>query len=188
MSSSSNFVKSLQQRNARLVLNIGQRESRKGRGTSRGAKHGMSEEQCDHCKAVDCLRKAKKDQFGSILERFYKQDSYRESQMAIGWTEEKCRCLDQLALEDKSCTATRRERTRYENNWKLTTNAQGPVSPIDERDDYQAAVKTIKNLRQQVDQPSNPPILVSYQTRQGPFEERHEAEWKLGQILLLPHQ
>ena len=58
-----------------------------------------------------------------------------ESKMASVWTEEKCRYMDHLELEDKSHTATRRERQRNENNWKLTINAQGPVSPMDKRDD-----------------------------------------------------
>ena len=54
----------------------------------------------------------------------------------------------------------------------------GLVSPMDNRDDNQEAVKTIKVLRQQADQPSNPPILPSYQTRRRPIEERQKAEWQ----------
>ena len=54
-------------------------------GASRGARHGKSEEQYDHHhQAVQCLRKVKKNQFGSIHERHPKQDSYRESHMVIG--------------------------------------------------------------------------------------------------------
>ena len=71
-----------------------------------------------------------------FLREIKNQDSHRESQMALGWTEEKCRYLDQLALEDQSYTATITERQRCENNWKLTINAQGPVSPTDKRNDY----------------------------------------------------
>ena len=84
--------------------------------------------------------------------------------------------LDQVALEDKSYMAVRRERSGYENNWKLFVNAKGLVSPMDKRDDYPEAVKSIKNLRQQADQPGNPPILHSYRTRQRPFEERQKGE------------
>ena len=130
---------------------------------SRGARHGRSEEQCVHHQAKMCLRKAANNQFSSILERFQKQDSCRESQGAIGWTEEKCRYLE-LALEDKSYTATRRERQRYENNWKLRLNAQGAVLPMDKREDCLEAVIAIKSLRQQAEQPSSPPVLPSYQT------------------------
>ena len=57
-----------------------------------------------------------------FLKEFKNQDSYRQSQMAIGWTKEKCRYLDQLALEDKSFSATRRERQIFEKNRKLTIN------------------------------------------------------------------
>ena len=42
--------------------------------------------------------------------------------------------LDQLALEDKSNTATRRDRPRYDNIWMLSVNAQGFVSPMDQRE------------------------------------------------------
>ena len=38
-------------------------------GASRGAKHGESQEQCDHFKAVESLRNAKKKGFSTILER-----------------------------------------------------------------------------------------------------------------------
>ena len=124
------------------------------------------------------LRKTRNKQFEVILERLQKQDSYREKQIANGWTEEKCRYLDQLALEDKSDTATRKERQRYENNWKLALNAHGLVSPMDKREDCCEAVKAIRNLRQQDEQPSNPPIRPSYQTRSRPFQERHqERQW-----------
>ena len=99
-----------------------------------------------------CLRRAKNKQFKSILERFQKQDSYLESHVAIGWTEEKCICQDQLAVEDKSFTDSRRERQRYENNWKLTLNGQELVSPMNKREDYFEAVKAINNLRQQAEQ------------------------------------
>ena len=157
-----------------------------------GARHGKSEEQFDDHQATLCLRKAQKNQCGSVIERFQKQDSDRESPMANGWTEEKCRYLDQLALEDKSYTATRRERQRYKNNWKLTINAQGHVSPMDKREDYLEAVKAMKNLQQQAAQASNPSILPNYQTRQRPFLERHRQSdsgiGRHGQIHLLHHQ
>ena len=56
---------------------------------------------------------------------------------------------DQLALENKSCKscpAAGREGQRYEKNWKSIVNAQGPVSPMDKREDYLEAVKAIKKL------------------------------------------
>ena len=109
-----------------------------------------------------------------MVERFQKQDSYLESQIAIGWKGEKCRHMDQLAEEDKSYAVTRKERSICENEWNFTVNVQGPVSPMDKREDYLEDMKAIKNLRHQDAQPSNPPILPTYQTRQRPFRECHQ--------------
>ena len=95
-----------------------------------------------------CLRKAKSKQFSSNLERFQKRDSYRESQKAFGWTEDKCRHLDQIAREEKSHTATRRERQRCEKNWKLKINVEGFVSQIVKREEHLKALKVDNNLQQ----------------------------------------
>ena len=37
---------------------------------------------------------------------------YREPQLAIGWTEQKCKELDELAKEDHTCRLT--EKKRYQ--------------------------------------------------------------------------
>ena len=68
----------------------------------------------------------------------------------------KCKYLDSLRVEDKSGTATRRERSRCEKNWKLSANGPWPrPGPMDKRENYPQARCEIKNLRQQADQPSN---------------------------------
>ena len=61
---------------------------------------------------------------------------------------------------------------RYENNWKLALNAQGPIVPMTERENYFEAVVAIKDLRQKDDQESNHPNLPSHQTRQRTFHSR----------------
>ena len=45
-------------------------------GQSRGAKHGTSQEQCDHLQVNVYLRHAKKTGFSSILERFQECDDW----------------------------------------------------------------------------------------------------------------
>ena len=45
---------------------------------------------------------------------------YRDSQLRIGWTEEKCIEMDKLAPEDNSYRLSREEFQRYQNNWYLT--------------------------------------------------------------------
>ena len=82
-------------------------------GTSRGAILGKTQEQCDHFKADASVRHARNKGHSSSLERLKTEDSYRNSQTAIGWTEEKRIYLDSLFLEDTKYTATKRERSRY---------------------------------------------------------------------------
>ena len=48
----------------------------------------------------------------SIHDRFRNLESYRESQMPIGWTEE---TVDAIAAKDHSYVATPAERKRYDN-------------------------------------------------------------------------
>ena len=61
-----------------------------------GAKHGRSQEQCDHFEANESTRRAKKKGFDSITLGFQNDQLYRNSQLAIGWTQEHCQCLDSL--------------------------------------------------------------------------------------------
>ena len=155
------------------------------KGTSRGAKHGKSQEQHDHFKANESLRHAKQEQYSSILLRFQEDELYLKAQIAIGWTEEHCKYLDSLLLEDKSYTATRRERVRYESNWTLGSNGQGPMpGPVKKREDYPQAVTRVQVMRQQAEKPGYPHIPHNRRFRRRPIEqwqkaeEKQKAEWK----------
>ena len=64
-------------------------------------------------------KKSEENTFLSIHARFLNQKSYRESQMAIGWTEGTCSRMDALAAEDHSYFATAVERKRYDNTWRI---------------------------------------------------------------------
>ena len=134
------------------------------------ARYGKTDALREYDQARHCCRRALQLKFCSILERFPKHDTYRESQHAVGWTEDTCRRLDQIAKEETSYIATWSERQRYENNWKLALNAQVSIAPMTEREDYFEAVKAIKDLRQKDEQESVHPILPSHQTRQRPFQ------------------
>ena len=73
------------------------------RNQSRGPRHGQSVRQTMNHKARDMLRKAKLPKDGScetILVRWYREKKYRKSLSEEGWTEEKIRQHDALALED----------------------------------------------------------------------------------------
>ena len=69
---------------------------------------------------------------------------YRESQLAIGWTEEKCKEMDKLAKEDHTYHLTPGEYRRYQGQRYLTFNKSRKNGPMKLRSDFRAAV-SIKN-------------------------------------------
>ena len=88
--------------------------------------------------------------------------------------------LDLLMSIDVSFTATRKERERYENNYTLDVNGQGPKpGPMKKRADFPQAVSKLIALKHQVENP-NPYIPKHFRFRQRPIEEkaRLERQWK----------
>ena len=76
-------------------------------------------------KARDMLRKTKSPKNRScdtILERWSTDSINQKSLSDEGWTEEKIRQYDALALEDHSCETTPAERGRWQRNWKIVRN------------------------------------------------------------------
>ena len=86
------------------ALSIPNSVTKKGR--SHGARHGKTEVQREYhqawnawkgcCKKVD----SQGEHFTGIHDRFLRDPVYRESRPAIGWTEQKCKEMDELAKED----------------------------------------------------------------------------------------
>ena len=63
--------------------------------------------------------------FTGIHVRFLRDPVYRESQLAIGWTEQKCKEWDEHAKEDHACHLSPGEFRRYQGQWYLTLNKTG---------------------------------------------------------------
>ena len=63
----------------------------------------------------DAVRKStlKVNIFTGIHDRFLRDLVHRESQLAIGWSEQKCKECDELAKEDHTYKLTPEERRRY---------------------------------------------------------------------------
>ena len=120
------------------------------KGRSHGARHGKTEEQKEYQKAWNAWKRCCKkvdsqgEHFTGIHDRFLKDPVYRESQLAIGWTEQKCKELDELAKEDDTCRLTPEEKRRYQGQWYLTLNKSGKNGPMKLRSDFRAAV-SLKN-------------------------------------------
>ena len=62
----------------------------------------------------DAARKLnpKVDIFTGIHDRFLRDPVYRESQLAIGWTEQKCKDMNELAKEDQTYHLTPEEKKK----------------------------------------------------------------------------
>ena len=68
----------------------------------RGVRHGKTEEQKQHFVAHNARKRCIKKNVDGIHDRFQRDPVYRDSQLKIGWTEEKCIAMDKLAQEDHS--------------------------------------------------------------------------------------
>ena len=113
-------------------------------GRSHGARHGKTKEQIEYhmawnawkrcCKKVD----SQGEHFTGIHDRFLRDPVYRESQLAIGWTEQKCKEWDELAKEDHTYRLTPEEKGRYHGQLYLTLNKSGKNGPMKLRSDFRA--------------------------------------------------
>ena len=58
---------------------------------------------------------------------------YRESQLLIGWTEQKCIEMDKLAQQNHSYRLSREEFKRYQGQWYLTLSESGKNARMSRR-------------------------------------------------------
>ena len=113
---------------------------------SHGARHGPTERQRTYDKVHDMLRKTQDKRHNTISERFQIDPRCRDSLSNIGWDENTCTAYDKIARKDHSHDATRGERNRNENSWRLALNAEGANGPLDQRDENEEAKKTCNKL------------------------------------------
>ena len=76
------------------------------KGPTHGARHGKTEEQKEYHMAWNAC----------IHDPFLRDSVYRESQLAIGWTEQKCKEWDELAQEDQTYRLTPEEKKDTKDN------------------------------------------------------------------------
>ena len=72
----------------------------------------------------------KVEHFTGIHDGFPRDPIYRESQLAIGWTQQKCKEMDELAKENHAYCLTAEEKRRYQNQWYFTLNKPGKNGPM----------------------------------------------------------
>ena len=100
------------------------------------------------------------EHFTGIHDRFLRDPVYRESQLAIGWTEHMCKEWDELAQEGYTYRLTPEEKNKYQGRWYLTLNKAGKNGRMKLRSYFRAAVSMKNRLHhesgEQVGEPIHP--------------------------------
>ena len=73
---------------------------------------------------------AQEEHYNGIHDRFQGDHVYRESQLEIGWTKQKCIEMDELAKQDHTYHLSEEELKRYQGQWYLTLNKSGKNAPM----------------------------------------------------------
>ena len=120
--------------------------------TSRGYKHGPNLWQEHHHKAKDAPRSTRKNKrtYTSIWNRWQNGATYRESELAIGWSDAWARYLENIAQIDISHEATPEQRGRYHNLiYPRGVGEDRQVSPLSTRPRYQEAMTAKVEMQRQ---------------------------------------
>ena len=90
-----------------------------------GARHGKTEVRKEYHQAWNAWKRccmkvdSQSEHFTGVHDRFLRDPVYHESQLAIGWTEQKCKEWDELAQEDHTYHLTPEQKKRYQGQWYL---------------------------------------------------------------------
>ena len=97
------------------------------------------------CKRVD----SHGEYFTGIHDRFLRDQVYRESQRAIGWTEQKCIEMDEMAKQNHTYHLSTEEFKRYQGQWYLTLNKSDRNALVRLQPDFRAAVSFKNRLHRE---------------------------------------
>ena len=112
------------------------------KGRCHGARYGKTEEQKEYQKAWNAWKRCCKrvdsqgEHYKVIHDRFLRDQVYRDSQLAIGWTEQKCVEMDELAKQAHTYHLSQEKFKRYQGQWYLTLNKAGKNAPMRLRPDF----------------------------------------------------
>ena len=111
-----------------------------------------------HFVAHDARKRCIKRNYEGIHDRFQRDPVYRDSQLRIGWTVEKCIEMDKLAQEDRSYCPSSEEYERFCLNWCFTLNKSGKNAPMKLRSDFRTAVTIMNSLHRESGEERPQPI------------------------------
>ena len=141
----------------------------------RGARHGRTEAQKEHFIAHNARKRCFKMKFEGIHDRFLKDSTYRDSQLKICWTEEKCIDMDKLAQENHSYCPSPEEFERYKKNWYISLNKSGKNAPMKLRSYFREAVSTMNRLHRESGE-ERPEPIPSYQYQRWATDRQYSLQ------------
>ena len=139
------------------------------KGATCGARHGKTEVQREYHIAWNASKRCWKKvdsqdgHFTGIHDRFLRDPVYRESQLAIGWSEQTCKEWDELAKEDHIISLQRKDEDTGQ--WYLTLIKAGKNDPMKLRSDYKATVLMKNRSHHESGEPIEEPIHPGQQRR-----------------------
>ena len=142
-----------------------------------GNRHGKTEAQKEHFIAHNARKRCIKKNFTGIHDRFQKDSRYRDSQLRIGWTEEKCIEMDELAQKDFTYRPSTEEFERYKKNWYISLNTSGRNAPMKLRSDFQEAVTTMNRLHRESGEERPEPIPLYHHQRWHSSSSLSSTSW-----------
>ena len=108
--------------------------------------------------AHNARKRCIKKNFDGIHDRFQKDLICRDSQLKIGWTEEKCMPMDKLAQKDFTYRPSSEEYERYQKNWFTSLNKSGKNAPMRLRSDFREALTNMHRLHRESGEERPEPI------------------------------
>ena len=149
------------------------------KGPTHGARHGKTEVQREYHVAYNAWKRCCKEldsqgeHFTDVHDRFLRDPVYRESQLTIGWTEQKCKEWDELVKEYHTFHLTPEEKKRYQGQWYLTLNKAGKNGPMKLRSDFRAAVSIKNRLHRESGEKVEEPVSPEQYRRWHPLQAHH---------------
>ena len=143
---------------------------------SRGARHGKLEAQKEHFMAHNARKRCFKMKFDGIHDRFQRDSENRDSQLKIGWIEEKCIEMDKLAQEEHSYCPSSEEFEKK--NCNIALNKSGRNAPMKLRSDFREAVTIVNRLHREFGEERPEPILFHQYQRWHSLSSSSSSWWQ----------
>ena len=142
-----------------------------------GARHGKTDAQKEHFAAHNARKRCIKKNVDGIHDRFQRDPVFRDSQLKIGWTEEKCIETDKLAQEDHSYCPSSEEYERYRKKCKISLNKSGKNAPMRLRSDFGTAVTIMNRLHRESGEERPEPIPFHQHQRWHSSSSSSSSSW-----------